>query len=648
MVRGATGYEPVDPGALSTDDLVKALQAMVGMARASTVAETPVQWTVNATGLGAISIAAVRRGDLMNVRLTRGAEGAAQAAPAQAAAAAPAAAAPTRTPYAGVPAASAPVAAPTRTPYGGMPAVSAPAEAMARAVQAGGPGAADPGRGSAGSATAARGMAAQAGAYAGAASAHATSAYAGAASAHAASTHAGAASAHPGTTGHSGAASAHSGAAGHSVSASVHAAPGHTGHAGASSVHAAPGHTGAASTPVPSRVIPISRTAAAPGRDLAVLLEQARSMLASDLHVVAGRPPLMRLAGELQPQDTPLSPEMVERLLLPIIPERLRPVLERDGSVDFALDSEDTGRFRVNVGRQRTGLKGTFRVISREIPTLESLGLPPDIAKATHHHQGLIVLTGPSGHGKTSTLAALVDIINRETTHHVLTVEDPVEYVHPRKRALISQREVGTSTRTFASALKGSLREDPDVIVVGELRDTETVRMALAASETGHLLISTMNTPSAAKTIDRLIDLFPPGDQQQVRLSLSSGLRLIVSQRLMPSADGKSMVAAAEVLTGSVALGNLIRDNKTYQIPSLQQRGKSLGIIRFEDSLSDLARSGKATLETVKGFAENPDEIEAMVTGKRPGAATVPPPASPQEGARMLSKVGSLLGKKGA
>ncbi len=555
MVRGANGYEPVDPGALSTDDLVKALHAMVGAARASTVSETPVQWQVNATGLGNLNIAAVRRGDLMNVRLTRGAEGAAQA-PAPAAAAAP--------------------AAPTRTPYAGVPAVSAP-EAVGRVSQPGG-------------GAAARG-----------------------------------ASSPPG------------------ASSPLGAAP-----SGAGTHTSAPAHAGASANP-PARVIPISRATSAPGRDLAVLLEQARSMNASDLHLVAGRPPLLRIAGELLPQDTPLSPETVERLLLPIIPERLRHVLEKDGSVDFALDSEDTGRFRVNVGRQRTGLKGTFRVIAREIPTLESLGLPPDIAKATHHHQGLIVLTGPSGHGKTSTLAALVDIINRETTHHVLTVEDPVEYVHPRKRALISQREVGTNTRTFASALKGSLREDPDVIVVGELRDTETVRMALAASETGHLLISTMNTPSAAKTIDRLIDLFPPGDQQQVRLSLSSGLRLIVSQRLMPSADGKSMVAAAEVLTGSVALGNLIRDNKTYQIPSLQQRGKSLGIIRFEDSLADLARSGKATLETVKGFAENPDEIEAMVTGKRPGAApTVPPPATPQEGARMLSKVGSLLGKKGA
>ncbi|RKH07346.1 PilT/PilU family type 4a pilus ATPase [Corallococcus praedator] len=571
MVRNATGYEPVDPGALTTEELVKALQAMVGMARASTVSETPVQWTVNATGLGALSIAAVRRGELMNVRLTKSTEGAAQSAP-------PAAQAPAAAP-----------AAPTRTPYGGMPAVSAPAEAIARTAQVGGPAPA-----------AARAPAA------------------------------------PAAPARAPAVTAPVEAFARAPSAAPPAAPSAAAHG-----HAAP---------VAARAIPISRTTSAPGRDLAVLLEQARSMLASDLHVVAGRPPLFRLAGELQPQDTPLSPETVERLLLPIIPERLRHVLEKDGSVDFALDSEDTGRFRVNVNRQRTGLKGVFRVIPREIPTLESLGLPADIAKATHHHQGLIVLTGPSGHGKTSTLAALLDIINRETTHHVLTVEDPVEYVHPRKRALISQREVGSNTRTFASALKGSLREDPDVIVVGELRDTETVRMALAASETGHLLISTMNTPSAAKTIDRLIDLFPPADQGQVRLSLSSGLRLIVSQRLMPSADGKRMVAAAEVLPGSMALGNLIRDNKTFQIPSLQQRGKSLGIIRFEDSLADLAKSGKATLETVKGFAENPDEIEAMVTGKRPGAGatTVPAPATPQEGARMLSKVGSLLGKKGA
>jgi twitching motility protein PilT len=205
---------------------------------------------------------------------------------------------------------------------------------------------------------------------------------------------------------------------------------------------------------------------------------------------------------------------------------------------------------------------------------------------------------------------------------------------------------VGTHTKTFASALKGSLREDPDAILVGELRDTETVRMALAASETGHLLITTMNTPSAAKTIDRLIDLFPPGDQAQVRMTLASSLRLIVSQRLLPNADGTGMVAAAELLPGSVSLGNLIRDNKTYQIPSLQQRGKALGIVRFDDSLAELVRSGKTTLEIARNYAESPDELTAMVTGKRPGA---PEPApQPEGGKQLLSKMGNLLNRKGA
>ncbi|NVI98684.1 PilT/PilU family type 4a pilus ATPase [Myxococcus sp. AM009] len=526
MIRGANGYEPVDPSTATAEDITRALQAMVGVARASTVTETPVQWSVNATGLGSLSIAAMRRGDLIHLRLSKAADaGAAAQAAATARPAAPAAAQPAR------PAAPAPVQA-------AAPAYRAPEPAAPQTYRAPEPAAPRP-------------MAAPA------------------------------------------------------------------------------------------------RTFTGAGRELAVLLEEGRRGLASDVHIIAERPPLFRFAGELTAQGPVLDATTVEKLLLPVVPERLRPVLEREGSCDFSLETPEMGRFRVNVSRQRTGLKGTFRLIAREVPTLESLGLPADIAKATHHHQGLIVITGPSGHGKTSTLAALVDLINRETSHHVLTVEDPVEFVHPRKRALISQREVGSHTKTFASALKGSLREDPDVIVVGELRDTETVRMALSAAETGHLLISTMNTPSAAKTIDRLIDLFPPGDQQQVRLSLSSGLRLIVSQRLMPSADGKGLVAAAEVLPGSVSLGNLIRDNKTFQIPSLQQRGKSLGIIRFEDSLADLVRAGKVKLDVAKGFADNPDELEAVVTGKRAGA-TVAAPETQQESARLLSKMGSLMGRKGS
>ncbi|MCP3059328.1 PilT/PilU family type 4a pilus ATPase [Myxococcus sp. K38C18041901] len=614
MIRGSGGYEPVDPAAVTTEDVVRALQAMVGVARASTVSDAPSQWSVNANGLGALSIAAQRRGDLMHLRLSRAAE--AGAAPA--AAAAPTAAAP-----ATARASTAAVQGAGQTAAQGAAGYGAPSASTGYAAQGAGP--ATPGT--------AAGYGAQATARnvaTGSSGAQATSP--GASAGYGAQGTAGQATSPGASMGY--------GAQGTSAGHGAQAAP-----QGAAVQSPSQGGYSSSGTQEAARNLAASRLTGG-ARDLAVVLEQGRSVRASDVHVVAERPVLFRLAGDLVPQGGVLDAARVEGMLLPVVPERLRAVLERDGSCDFSLDSPEMGRFRVNVSRHRTGLKGTFRVIARDIPTLESLGLPQDIAKATHHHQGLIVITGPSGHGKTSTLAALVDLINSHTSHHILTVEDPVEFVHPRKKALISQREVGGHTRTFASALKGSLREDPDVIVVGELRDTETVRMALAAAETGHLLISTMNTPSAAKTIDRLIDLFPPADQQQVRLSLSSGLRLIVSQRLMASADGKSMVAAAEVLPGSVALGNLIRDNKTYQIPSLQQRGKSLGIVRFEDSMADLVRAGKVKLEVAKGFVDNPDELEAVVTGRRPGTS-VAAPETPQDSARLLSKMGSLMGRKG-
>lgn len=398
------------------------------------------------------------------------------------------------------------------------------------------------------------------------------------------------------------------------------------------------------------------------------VLLAARGEGASDLHLVAGRPALFRLAGRLVPRGEVIDADRLAHVLMPRVPARLHSQLERDGSCDFAMSGEKIGRFRVNVTRQRTGLKGSFRIISSEIPTLTSLGLPEAIGNATHHHQGLIVITGPTGHGKTTTMAAIVDLINSNTTHHVITVEDPIEYIHPRKKAMLSQREVGSSTKTFAAALKGSLREDPDVIVVGELRDTETVRMALSASETGHLVLGTMNTPSAAKTIDRLIDLFPPGDQAQVRITLAGGLRLIVSQRLLPRKDGPGMVAAAEVLPGSVPLWNLIRDNKTYQIPSLQQRGKGFGIIRLDDSLAELVNSFKVSAEDAIAVADSPEELESTLSGKRlqntppvvaegikpPTSAAPPPPpadqgpAAPAGGAKgLLGRAGAFFGKKG-
>jgi twitching motility protein PilT len=373
------------------------------------------------------------------------------------------------------------------------------------------------------------------------------------------------------------------------------------------------------------------------------VLGAARTLKASDVHVIADRPVLFRIAGDLAPRGQPIDARAVEAALLPRIPSRCRKTLEEDGSCDFALQHPAHGRFRVNVTRQRTGYKGCFRLIADAIPTLESLGLPPEIAKATHHHQGLIVITGPTGHGKTTTLAAIVDIINSGTTHHIITVEDPVEYVHPRKQAMMSQREVGTHTLSFQNALKASLREDPDVIVVGELRDTETVRMALSASETGHLVLGTMNTPSAAKTIDRLIDLFPPSDQAQVRMTLAGGLRLIVSQRLIPNPDRTGLVVAAELLPGSVPLWSLIRDGKTFQIPSLQQRGKGAGILRIDDSLADLVRSGRTTREIAMTIAESPDELDAVLAGKR-DPYVAPEPPKPTGG--ILGKAGSLFGGK--
>ncbi|MBI2388742.1 MAG: PilT/PilU family type 4a pilus ATPase [Deltaproteobacteria bacterium] len=372
---------------------------------------------------------------------------------------------------------------------------------------------------------------------------------------------------------------------------------------------------------------------------LADLVVSARGRGASDLHVVADRPASIRLAGQLVPAGQPISARLAEELLLPIIPERLLEALEAHGSCDFALSDPKAGRARVNVTRQRTGYKGCFRLIPAEVPTLAGLELPEEIAKATRHHQGLIVVTGPTGHGKTTTLAAIVDHINATTTHHIVTVEDPVEYVHPRRRAMMSQREVGTHTRSFQRALKGSLREDPDVIVVGELRDLETVAMAVAASETGHLVLGTMNTPSAAKTIDRLIDLFPPGDQAQVRRTLAGGLKLVIGQRLVASVDRKRVHVAVELLTGTVALWNLIREEKTYQIPSLQQRGKSLGIVRLDDSLAALVRAGKVDESEAAAFAESPETFATAVRGQGAAAAD---PAAPRAGL-----LGGMFARKG-
>ncbi|HEX7700016.1 MAG TPA: PilT/PilU family type 4a pilus ATPase, partial [Kofleriaceae bacterium] len=304
------------------------------------------------------------------------------------------------------------------------------------------------------------------------------------------------------------------------------------------------------------------------------------------------------------------------------------------GYVDLAVDAPGGGRLRANISRHQQGLKGTFRLAFDRPRTIEELGLPKDVAKVVSHHQGFVVIAGPSGHGKTTTLAALVDLVNSTRPHHILTVEDPIEIEHPRKMALVSQREAGRHTKSFATALKASLREDPDVIVIGELRDRETVEIALTAAETGHLVIATMSTPSAAKTLDRLIDMFPPEEHSQVRASIAGALRAIVAQRLVPAIGG-GVVPAIELVTGVLPLAVLIRDDKLFQLPNLMQRGRSFGMIRFDESLAELVKTGKITEEVAMQFAETKSTLAQSIKGPAPVAAAAP-----------KGRFGGLFGKK--
>ena len=352
------------------------------------------------------------------------------------------------------------------------------------------------------------------------------------------------------------------------------------------------------------------------------LVKAARAANASDLHIAANRPVLIRTMAELKPlEPKPLTAAEVEGLLLPLLGPRRRRQLEERGYVDLAVQVPGAGRLRANISRIQGGLKGAFRLALPRPFTLDELALPKELAKVVSHHQGLVVIAGPSGHGKTTTLGALVDLINSTRAHHILTVEDPVEIEHPRKAAVVSMREVGRHTLSFAAALKASLREDPDVIVIGELRDRETVEIAMTAAETGHLVMATMSTPSAAKTIDRLIDMFPPDDQSQVRASLAGALRAIVAQRLVPTKDGK-VAPAIELLTGVLPLAVLIRDNKLFQLPNLMQRGRSLGMIRLDESLIDLVKRGKISEETALANADSKKEMTIALRG--PASTSIP------------------------
>ncbi len=366
---------------------------------------------------------------------------------------------------------------------------------------------------------------------------------------------------------------------------------------------------------------------------LHALLEGAYRRNASDLHVIARQPVTIRRLGGLGPLDVnaltqpfdqvvysalfgPLDPRLAERFLLPLLGPSARQRLAEVGYVDLGFKVPGRGRVRANISQQQDGLAGTFRLCRDQIPTLDGLGLPRELEKTVRHHQGLVVIAGPSGHGKTTTMAALVDLLNTSNSDHIITIEDPVEIEHTPKKAIVSHREVGRHTLSFVSALKASLREDPDVIVIGELRDRETVEIALTAAETGHLVLSTISTPSAVKTIDRLIDMFPPDDQIQVRASISGTLRAVIAQRLLPNATRDGMVAAIELVTGVLPLSTMIRDNKLFQLPSLMQRSRAFGMIRLDDSLADHVRARRLSEEVALAAAENKRDLAAALSSR--------------------------------
>jgi twitching motility protein PilT len=327
---------------------------------------------------------------------------------------------------------------------------------------------------------------------------------------------------------------------------------------------------------------------------------------ASDLHILVGSKPLLRLHGQLVPINyNPLTPDECKTLIYEILKPELIKRLEEEKDIDFSYEMEGVGRFRSNICQQRLGLEGNFRLIPSKVPTIDELDLPDVIKKLISYKQGLVLVTGPTGVGKSTTLAAMINTINHERKEHIITIEDPIEFVHQSINCLVNQREVGPHTQSFQNALRAALREDPDIIFVGEMRDLETMSMAITAAETGHLVLGTLHTSSAHKTIDRIIDIFPPAQQPQIRTMVSESLRGVVSQILVKKADGTGMVAVLEILVGTISLANLIRDGKTFQIPSIMQTGKHLGMQTMDDALLKKVEQGIITLVDAYQYATN-------------------------------------------
>lgn len=324
---------------------------------------------------------------------------------------------------------------------------------------------------------------------------------------------------------------------------------------------------------------------------------------ASDLHLSAGAPPILRLHGEMSKLQHPeLSNENVQGLVFEILNDKQKRQFVENWELDCSYQLPGVGRFRVNVFMQRRGLGAVFRVIPEEIQSMEQLNLPQALSNLISVPRGLILVTGPTGSGKSTTLAAMIHTINLTKKEHIITIEDPIEFVHENQQSLINQREVSSHTKSFANALKAALREDPDIVLVGEMRDLETIKLAMTAAETGHLVFGTLHTNNAAKTVDRIIDVFPEAQQSQIRTMLAESLRGVVAQTLFKRADKPGRVAALEILKNTPAVGNLIREGKTFQIPSVMQTSSEHGMLTFETSVTQLVKEGKVSKDDADTF----------------------------------------------
>ena len=360
-------------------------------------------------------------------------------------------------------------------------------------------------------------------------------------------------------------------------------------------------------------------------RDLVAALQEVLFAKASDLHITVNAPPMVRVDGGLrqiegtQVWDRP----KVTSALLSILNVTQREVFESELELDFAYTISGNARFRVNVYQQRGSMGAAFRLIPTEIKQLRELGVPEAVARFATLARGLVLVTGPTGSGKSTTLAALVDLVNRTRADHIVTVEDPIEFLHTNKKSLVNQREVGPDTHSFAAALKHVLRQDPDVILIGELRDLETISVALTAAETGHLVFATLHTQDAAQTIDRIIDVFPPHQQGQVRTQLAATLQGVVCQTLVKLASGKGRVVATEVLVTTPAVSNLIREGKTYQIPSALQAGRELGMYTMDQHLAELVDAGKITHAAAMEKAHDIEGLKRLIHRADPGAGSL-------------------------